>query len=144
MKLMKRLLGSILSVIAGWLACMVVWALFGAALTLWEGENPLRAAAAGAGFALYVGAVCGVFALVAWLGAFVWIYLFLPASSPLWVWWKAALFGAVIGVMIIAAPFVVLGEANLWSLLAFAPSAALTGAASAAFAACTRPFFFKP
>lgn len=140
---MKRILGSIVSVVVGWLVCTLVWALWVAALSLSEGGIG-QAVAASLGFSVYVGAVCGVFVLVAWVGAFVWIYLFLPASSRLWVWWRAALFGAAVGVVLVALPFVFFGERNLLSLLAFAPSAAVTGGAAAAFASITRPFFFKP
>jgi hypothetical protein len=143
MKLTKRILGSILSVVVGWLVCTLVWAGGIAVISLSEG-GVVQAVAAGLGFSVFVGAVCGVFALVAWLGAFVWIYLFLPDSSRLWVWWRAALFGAAVGVVVVAAPFVLLGDANFLSLLAFAPSAAVTGGTAAAFASITRPFFFKP
>lgn len=144
MSLVKRTLGSLLSVTAGWAVCSLVWAAVGAALALGEGvDTPFGAVQAAVFFALYAAVFCGAFALVTWLAVFVWIYLFLPPSSGLWVWWRAALFGAAVGVVIVAVVSMFLPDANWRPLIAYAPSGALTGATTAVFAALTRPFFFK-
>jgi len=141
MSLLKRIFGSIVSVAAGWLACTGAWAVIAAILTLGE-EGVATALFVGLGFAFYVGLVCGAFAFATWLLAFVWLYLFLPASSSLWNWPRAALVGAVVGAAIVAVPLLLFArEDGLGSLIVFVPSAALTGGVAAACAALTRRFF---
>jgi hypothetical protein len=141
MSLLKPILGSVLSVTAGWLACTGAWAVIAAILTLSE-ESFSTALFVGLGFALYVGLVCGAFAFATWLIAFVWLYLLLPASSRLWLWRLAAPVGAVVGAAIVAVPLLLFArEDGLGSLVVFVPSAALTGGVAAACAALTRRFF---
>jgi len=141
MSLLKRIFGSIVSVAAGWLACTGAWAVIAAILTLGE-EGVATALFVGLGFAFYVGLVCGAFAFATWLLAFVWLYLFLPASSSLWSWRRAAPVGALVGAAIVAVPLLLFArEDGLGSLVAFVPSAALTGGVAAACAALTRRFF---
>ncbi len=114
-------------------------------LSLGEGVNAIAdLIQAALFFALYAALFGGAFTIAAWLSVFVWVYFFLPPSSALWVWWRAGLLGAAVGVVFVSAPFLLFVDSNPWSLVAFAPSAALTGAVSAAFAALTRPLFFKP
>ncbi len=144
MNLLKRILGSILSVAAGWLACTVVCAVPVAVLIAAEEDVP-TGLQVGLGFAFYVGLVCGAFAFATWLSAFIWIYLFLPASSSLWSWRRAALGGALVGAAIVVVPLLVFArEDGLGPMVAFGLSAALTGGVAAAFAALTRRFFHQP
>lgn len=141
MKLLKPILGSVISVAAGWLACTGTWAVVAAILTLSEESFPTPLFV-GLGFAFFVGLVCGAFAFATWLIAFVWLYLFLPASSSLWSWRRAAFVGALVGAAIVAGPLLLFArEDGLGSLVVFVPSAALTGGVAAAWAALTRRFF---
>lgn len=140
---MKRILGSIVSVVVGWLVCTLVWAV-GAFIFTLRYDDLATALMMSLVYALYAGLICGAFVIVTWFAVFVWIYLYLAPESCFWTWWRAALLGVAVGAVVVVVPFLVIFGFHAWGLLIYALSAALTGAVSASFAALTRPFFFKP
>jgi|GEM_PF-2124127 len=141
MKIFRVILGSLLSVIFGSLVCAALWVLGLIVIGLATGNGAKVYQALGIG--IYVLAIGGAFALIAWAAVFVWIYSFVPRTSPLWHTPKCTACGAlagffIVGIFILAGT---LGDMLLPFLAIYGGSGLVTGAATCWFAAVTANHF---
>jgi hypothetical protein len=118
---MKRIVGSLISVVAGWAAATIV--LLVVCLFLGYGTNPGT---------LFFPVVMATFIAPAWLFVFLPLYAFVPLACWIARWGVAALLGTLCGPLILVT---LVGEAaTYWP---FAGLAAVVGAVSAAVGALT-------
>lgn len=136
-KVRRIVLGSLLAVIFGSLVCTVLW-MIGVAVMARDTGAVLASG-------LYVFAIGGVCALVAWAAIFVWVYAFVPRTSRLWQWPICTACGGLAGFLIVVFPFIVVqqGELALPVIAAFGGSGLVTGAATCWLAAVTAKHFRK-
>lgn len=134
-KVRRIVLGSLLAVIFGSLVCAVLW-MIGIAVV----ERNTGAVLV---YGLYVFAIGGVCALVAWAAIFVWVYAFVPRTSRLRQWPICTACGGLAGFLIVVFPFIVVqqGELALPVIAAFGGSGLVTGAATCWLAAVTAEHF---
>ena len=136
MKRQREVLGSFFSVAAGILACSLTWAISLFLTGLFQGGNFSQAALGGLTYAFFVLLIGGAMAMATWAAAFLWIYLFVPTTSPLWKWPICTLCGGLAGGLIVSAIALCYGMENGISVF-FVCSGILTGASTCLFAALT-------
>lgn len=136
MKRTPEVLGSFFSVVAGILACSLTWCVGLFVSSLFSGGNFAEAASGGFIFAFFVLLIGGAMAMATWAAVFLWIYLFVPMSSPLWKWPICTLCGGLAGGLIVSAIALCYGMEN-GTFVLFVSSGILTGASSCLFAALT-------
>lgn len=130
---MRVILGSLLAVVFGAVVCTALWLLGVSVAGLISGRPPESLV-----FALYVLIYAGAGSLATWAILFVWLYAFIPQSSPLWQWPLCTLCGSAAGFLIVAVFGLFAGvNSYAWMLMVFGGSAAVTGAATCWFAAMT-------
>ena len=134
----RRIVGSALSALVGWLTLVVV--LLGG--TIYEGIQRARSPRfEWAGFAA-MSAFAFVFVVGTWLVALVPLYVFVPLRSLLWHWFICTVCGGVAGAVIMLAfhGFSFRGSGTTSMLIL----AAITGAATCLFGALTAARFHRP
>jgi hypothetical protein len=123
--LLRRIYGSFLSALVGWIASMIIIGGF----LLYESNGP-----SDFGWYFFVGVIPGVVIFGTWIVALIPLYLFVPLNSILWRWPVCAICGTIAAAII----FDVLGRITSspqsysplpdWSeLLACIPAAAIGG-----------------
>jgi hypothetical protein len=141
MKRTSEVLGSSFSVVTGILACSLTWAGSLFLTGLFQGGNFSQAALGGLTYAFFVLLIGGAMAISTWAVAFLWIYLFVPMSSPLWKWPICTLCGGLAGGLIVSA--LCYGMEN-GTFVFFVCSGILTGATTCLFASLTARRFKCP
>ena len=136
MKRRLEVLGSFFSAVAGILACILTWAVSLFLTGLIQGGKIAEAALAGLTYAFFVLLIGGAMAMATWAVAFLWIYLFVPVSSPLWKWPICTFCGGLAGGLIVSAIALCYGMEN-GTFAFFVCSGILTGASTCLFAALT-------
>ncbi len=138
----RRLLGSFLSALAGWISVMLI-EIISSSVTYWHSDSVLKSTAwwYSPGFYAMFGAVAGAFIFGTWLVILIPLYFLVPSNSMLWRWPTCTTCGALAGSTIIFIFCQVSSSQADWQ----SPTllAAIAGGVSCLFASLTKERFHR-